>query len=466
MDVEVIGASSPPDRADAVVIGSGVAGLNAAVRLADRGKRVVVVEEGPRLGGRATSFVDRETGERVDNGQHALFGCYRETYDYLRKVGAAHLAPLQPQLTLTMTGDGRTETLVCPRLRAPWHLLAGLMRWHAVGLRDRLSGLRLRGFLRDVERDGPAAVAAEAPAGQTVSEWLQAHGQSRALCDWLWHPLALAAMNQPPEVAAARPFVRVLAEMFGSDPKAAAIGLPTVPLDDLFAVPAAAFITARGGCILSRTRARVIVEASGRVTGVRAGEAPIVAPTVVSAVSWHAFDRLWEPPPPGVAGIAATAAAMTGSPIVTVNLWLDPPLPEAPHVLPAAFFGFVGGPMHWLFDKHRLFGGASRSLSMVASGAGELAAMQNRDVADAAFGQLQQAVPALRSHRIGRSVVVREPRATFSLAPGGPARPGPITPLSGFYLAGDWTDTGLPATIEGAVRSGNAAADAALAAGA
>jgi squalene-associated FAD-dependent desaturase len=459
-------SASLPDRADAIVIGAGFAGLSAAVRLADRGRRVVVIEEAPRLGGRATSFDDRETGERVDNGQHALFGCYRDTYDFLRRIGAAHLAPLQTRLTLTMTGAGRTATLVCPRLPPPWHLLAGLMRWRAVSLADRLSGLRLRTFLRDVARRGAAPVAADVPPDQTVSEWLVVHGQSAALRDWLWHPLAIAALNQLPDVAAARPFVRVLAEMFGSDPASAAIGLPIVPLDDLFAAPAVAFITERGGTVISRTSARVTVSESGQLTGARAGQTAVHAPVVISSVPWHAFGRLWGSElPPGVAGIAEVASSMKNSPIVTVNLWLDPPL-SAGNVLPAPFFGFAAGPMHWVFDKSRLLRRGGGSLSMVASGASVLAAMENKSLADAAFAQLRQAVPGLRDHRVARAVVIREPRATFSLAPGGPDRPGAVTRLRGFFLAGDWTDTGLPATIEGAVRSGYVAADAALGAGA
>src|SRR5262245_59392792 len=131
--------------APVVVIGAGWAGLAAAVRLADAGIPVTVVEESPRLGGRATAFVDRETGERVDNGQHVLFGCYRETYAFLRAIGAETLAPLQPSLRVSMAGeDGRSFDLVCPPLPPPWHIVAGVLRWSALSFRDRWSALSLR----------------------------------------------------------------------------------------------------------------------------------------------------------------------------------------------------------------------------------------------------------------------------------------------------------------------------------
>ena len=448
-----------PDRADVVVIGAGFAGLSAAVRLAQAGRAVVVLEQAPRLGGRASSFIDRESGERVDNGQHALFGCYRETYAFLTRIGAGHLAPLQKQLSLTMADDaGKMATLTCPRLSAPWHLVVGLLRWPAIGAADRASGLRLAGFLRRVKAQGARAVAATVPAHQTASEWLRAHGQSRALCDWLWNPLAFAALNQSPDVAAAEPFVRVLGELFAPDPEASAIGLPVVALEDLYGPPSVAFIEARQGRVLTKTPATVVLDEGGRVRGVRARDRTIVAPVVISTVAWHAFDRIWDGTPPSpVAGIARAASAVRSSPIVTVNVWLEPPVNPGPALPPLV--GFVGGPMHWLFNKSAIFREGATHLAAVASGADDPAEWENDRVTAAAVEQIGRSIPALRGRKARRSVVVREHRATFSLAPGGPTRPGTVTPLPGFFMAGDWTDTGLPGTIEGAVQSGHAAAD-------
>ncbi|HUF46991.1 MAG TPA: hydroxysqualene dehydroxylase HpnE [Vicinamibacterales bacterium] len=447
------------DRADVVVIGAGLAGLSAAVRLASAGCTVVVCEEGPRLGGRASAFTDRESGERIDNGQHALFGCYRETYAFLRAIGTDHLAPLQSRLDVTMAAaGGRSGRLACPRWPPPWHLVGAVLRWPALPVRDRLGAVRLRGFLSDVRRRGAEAAASAVPADQTVTDWLVRHGQSPALRAWLWNPLAIAALNQSPDTAAAAPFVRVLGELFGPRAEDSAIAVPTVPLDELYAEPARAFVEARGGRVLLKTPARVRVGAGGAIAGVAAGGENIETRVVISSVPWHALGRIWDGEPPrAMATILERAAATRSSPIVTVNLWSDGAGLGRP------FVGLVGGPMHWVFDKRAVFGSRARHLSIVASGAEDLVAIDNAAITALAARQIADTLPDLVPGRIDRSVVVREHRATFSLAPGAPPRPDPATPISGFWLAGDWTNTGLPGTIESAVVSGHRAADGALA---
>lgn len=446
-------------NADVVVIGAGCAGLSAAVRLAAAGLTVIVSEEGPRLGGRATSFTDRETGERVDNGQHVLFGCYRETYAYLKQIGAADLAPLQNRLSLSIaSSDGRQTTLTCRDWPPPWHLVSGLTSWSALGWGDRLSALRLAPLLQRVRREGAARVAADVPPEQTATAWLRARGQSERLRTWLWNPLAIAALNQSPDVAAAQPFVRVLGELFGPRREDSAIGLPCVPLDDLLAEPARRFIEDRGGVVRTKSPARVRVH-QGAIEGVQTGDTFVACRTVVCAVPWHAFDRVWESGvPTQLSDVASNATAMASSPIVTVNLWFDGPVMTEP------FIGLVGGPMQWVFDKSALFGMTAGHLSIVSSGADDIVALGNAELTDRAVKQLAAVLPASRTRKLMRSVVVREHRATFSLVPGGPKRPSNATTLSGFYLAGDWTDTDLPATIESAVLSGRRAADLILAA--
>jgi len=445
-------------NADVVVIGAGFAGLSAAVHLADAGLSVVVCEEGPRLGGRATAFTDRETGERVDNGQHALFGCYRDTYAFLDKLDVAHLAPLERRLDVTMADtEGRAWRLRCPAWPPPWHLVGGILRWRALPLTERLNIMGLRRFFDAVKRDGPEAAASSVPESLTVTSWLEGLGQAERTREWLWNPLAIAALNQSPDTAAAAPFARVLGELFGPRVEDSAIGLPEVPLDELYAEPARSFVEKRRGSVLVKCPARVRTGGPGRPLTVTAGDREIEARAVISAVPWHALGRIWTGDPPSeLAATLAGAAAMKSSPIVTVNFWFDGPVMTDP------FVGLVGGPMHWVFDKSAIFGSAAGYLSIVASGADDLAALDNASATRKALDHLSGAVPGTRSRQLLRSVVVREHRATFSLAPGQPKRPPAETAVSGFYLAGDWTDTGLPGTIEGAVKSGHHAAALAL----
>jgi squalene-associated FAD-dependent desaturase len=357
------------------------------------------------------------------------------------------------------SGDGRAWRLQCPRLPPPWHLVAGLLRWRALSWRDRASALRIRPLLDAARRGHADAAVAAVPPDQTVTAWLDAHGQSAGIRRWLWHPLAIAALNQHPDAAAARPFVRVLAELFGPRVEDSAVGLPTVPLDDLYAAPARRFIEARGGVVATKAPARLAAaDSNASAWYVRVRDRSIEAPAVVCAVAWHALARVFDDVvPPALEATVAAASARRSSPIVTVNLWIDGPLFDGP------FVGLVDGPIQWAFDKSAIFGERAGHLSLVASGADALVGLEAASIVDRATTELRRALPAMASRRVLRSVVVKERRATFSLAPGEPTRPATRTPIAGVYLAGDWIDTALPGTIESAARSGHLAAEAVLA---
>ncbi|MGE5200026.1 MAG: hydroxysqualene dehydroxylase HpnE [Rhodospirillaceae bacterium] len=445
--------------ADVVVIGGGVAGLAAATALAARGARVAVVEARPRLGGRACSFVDAATGETADNGQHILMGCYRETFAFLQRIGTMDRVRLQPSLAVpTVDPAGRLSVLSCPPLPAPWHLLGGVLEWEALGWKDRLSALRLGTPVKTEQRRlrGETRLMACSPE-ETVESWLVRNGQTPRLREMLWDPLALAALNQPPREAAAPTFVRVLAEMFGPDPGAASIAFPAVPLDAMYAVPARDYLEKRGGQVWTNALARVIVE-SGRAAGVRTrGGREIRAGAVLSAVPWFALGPLFGDVPGSLRPLVADAARMASCPIVTVNLWFDR------RVLVTPFVGLPGRAMQWAFDRGALVesGAAGPSyVSLVSSGAADVVGLGNDAIVDLALRELQDALPSARSSAVRHASVVRERRATFSLAPGQPARPASATPLAGFWLGGDWTDTGLPGTIESAAMSGHRATEA------
>lgn len=445
---------------DVAVIGAGFAGLSAASALAEAGMRVLVLDARPQLGGRATAFRDRYTGELVDNGQHVLFGCYWATLAFLRRVAAEENVRMQPALEVPyIDAPGSRSVLRCPPLPSPLHLLAGVLDWDAMPWRDRLSALRLvrplRAARRSLLRTGTVDVE---PHGATVSEWLAAHRQGKKLREWLWEPLAVAALNQPPGSASAAVFVRVLAEMFGPDPSAASIVLPTRPLHLMYAEPAREYIEARGGRVQTNALCRLTVQ-SGRVEAVEVRGERIPVARVISAVPWFALRRLFAPAvPPSMREIVASADAMDSMPIVTVNLWYDR------QVLRETFVGLPGRDTQWVFDKRAAFGGDASHLSLVSSAATALSALSNDDITSRAAEEIAEALPEARAARLLRATVIREKRATFSLAPGQPQRPGTRTPVHGLYLAGDWTDTGLPGTIESAVVSGERAARALLSA--
>jgi zeta-carotene desaturase len=441
---------------DVIVVGGGFAGLSAASALAGRGARVLVLDARPQLGGRATAFRDRHTGELVDNGQHVLFGCYSETLAFLRLVGAEDRVRAQPSLELVCYDRNRQRSVLrCPRLPAPLHLLAGVLRWPAIPWIDRLNALRLGSPILAARRQLQTSQAVSLqPRGLTVQQWLDLHRQGATLQEWLWHPLAVAALNQRPGDAAADAFVRILAAMFAPDPSAAAVVLPLRPLHEMYAEPARDFILRHGGDVRTSALARVQID-SGRVKAVEVRGEPLAAGAVIAAVPWFGLRPLFgASPPPALQPVLEAAAGMGSMPIVTVNLWYDRP------VMHEAFAGLPGRTMQWVFDKRIAFGGTASHLSLVSSGAIDIVAMTNDELSALAAREVEASLPGAQGQRPIRATVVREKQATFSLAPGQPARPGTRTAIANLFLAGDWTDTGLPATIEGAVVSGNKAAAA------
>lgn len=442
-----------PDAVDVIVVGAGFAGLSAAAALSAAGARVLVLDARPQLGGRATAFVDRATGELVDNGQHVLFGCYRETLAFLERIGASEFVRRQPSLSVPYVDrEGRTSVLTCPRLPPPLHLLAGVLGWGAIPWRDRLAAIRMAAPLRAAQRSLAATGTVSMNGGLTVAAWLRAHGQRETLTSWLWEPLAVAALNQSPDEALAEPFVRVLAEMFGPTIGAAALVLPTRPLHLMYAEPARAFIERHGGEVRTGALARIVTDGPA-VVGVDVRGQRIPARTVIASVPWHAMRTIFgEDPPEALKPLVTSAAAMTSKPIVTVNLWYDR------RVMDDLFVGLPGRAMQWVFDKRLAFGSEASHLSLVASGADALAAERTTDLVTRAAAEVEEALAGARGARLLHGTVVREKHATFSLAAGQPARPATRTPVHGLFLAGDWIDTGLPGTIESAVVSGHRAA--------
>jgi squalene-associated FAD-dependent desaturase len=432
---------------DAIVIGGGCAGFSAATALAERGARVLVLEARPGLGGRAAAFTDPETGERVDNGQHILMGCYTDTFAFLDRIGAADRVRWQSGLKLSMIDrQGRESTLALPSLPSPLHFLAGVMAWDALSWSERFSVLRAGAALRS-NRAGARA------EGVSVRQWLAHIGQAPRLCELFWEPLALAALNQSIDQAEAASFKRVVERVFGPDPASAALVMPAVPLDELYAEPSRQWLMERRGEVRVHSPAKVVI-AGDRVDGVRVRDEMINAPIVISTVPWYAFHSLFDSPPPQLGETLANAAALKSLPIVTVNLWFDDVVMREP------LLGLPGRNFQWVFDRGAIVGGEVSHLSLTSSGAETIVALPNDALVKMALEEIRDALPAARRARFRKGLAVREKRSTFSLAPDAPPRPQTRTAIEGFLLAGDWIDTGLPATIESAVISGHRASAA------
>jgi len=439
---------------DAIIVGGGCAGFAAATALVEAGARVLVVEARPGLGGRATAFTDPVTGERVDNGQHILMGCYTETLAFLERIGAADRVRWQTGLKLSMIDRaGHHSVLALPALPSPLHFLAGVLAWDALSWRERFSVMRIGSLINDAR----AASAQSAlplrrqSLGVSVRRWLEQHGQAPRLCELFWEPLALAALNQSIDQADASHFMGVLERVFGPDPASAALVLPAVPLDELYAEPAREWLTARGSEVRVNAPARILIEGE-RVRGIRVRNEVIEAPVVISTVAWYGLHALFDTVPAGLEQTVANATALASLPIVTVNLWFDAAVMHEPLV------GLPGRNFQWIFDRRAIVGGAASHLSLVSSGAETIVSQTNEELAATALREVREALPAARRATLRKSLAVREKRSTFSLAHDAPPRPMTRTAIDGFLLAGDWIETGLPATIESAVISGHLAA--------
>jgi hydroxysqualene dehydroxylase len=310
---------------------------------------------------------------------------------------------------------GVRTRLKAANLPSPWHLLAGLARWPALSWRDRIAAFDSARRSRAPHDGTRAGCRSTGPATSRSSGWLERHGQTPRLIEMLWDPLAVAALNQPPAVAAAEPFVRVLAQMFGGSRRDAAIGLPRVPLDALYALPAAEWLRAAAARSAPRrapASCATTIACRTSTCAASASRRRSSSRRAVARARGHARAGA-----PVDARHRGAAAATESSPIVTVNLWLDRAVTDVP------FVGLPGRTMQWVFDKRQAFGTHASHLSLVSSGAEAIVARANADLIDLALSEVREGLPLAREARVVRATVVREKRATFSLAPGQPPRP-------------------------------------------
>jgi len=430
-----------------VVVGGGWAGLCAALALCERGVEVQLFEKRAILGGRAYSYRAREAGHAVDNGQHLLMGCYRATLGFLERIGAGDRVEIQPRLRVPFLHPDRgTATFGCAQAPSPLHLTLGAMRYSHLSPGERLR-LVLGGLHIALRYRGGGAA--------TVTEALAATGQSVNLRSCFWNPLAIAVLNELPERASADLFAEVLRRVFFARAGASRIVFPRVGLSELCAEPAARAIERAGGTIENGPAVRAMEVVGGRVRSVSfQGRAEARADAFIVAVPPPAVPPLLPPElraAPSLAGIER----LRGTPIVSAHFWFKQAF-ASPRMA-----GFLDGPVHWLFTPP-MQPESGRYVTLVVSGAHDLVDRTPQDVTRIARSELERYLPQARTIELVDSLVVKEPQATFAATPQEqPHRPKTKTPVANLFLAGDWTDTRLPATLESAVLSGERAAAAA-----
>ena len=430
-----------------VVVGGGWAGLACATALAERGLAVTLLEEKSRLGGRAHSFEDRATGDEVDNGQHLLMACFSDARAFLRRIGSEEGIAFQDRLEVPMLEPGgRVRRLRCWPLPSPFHLAGGILGHRALRLGERLRLLRsLRDVRRRVADPAPVSRAGE----ETVEAWLDGLGQSAASRRAFWHPLAVAALNEDPRHASRRLFEAVLREGLMEGSAGSSLGIPRRPLSRLLDPAARSYIEARGGRVILNAAVAGTDLEGGRIRGVRLRDGSYLpAAALVSAVPPQALHRILPEAVPAEDPFFSKAARIPSSPILSVHLWLEREQPER------SFAGLLDSEIHWVFRP------APARVALVTSSARGLVERPADEIADLARRELRRFFPNPGSAEVRHSLVVKERSATFSPIPGVERLRLPHdTPIPNFYLAGDWTDTGLPGTLESAARSGHRCAE-------
>ncbi len=446
--------SNLPRAPRIVIVGGGLSGLATASCLVDRGLDVMLLESRPRLGGRAGSFTDPATGELVDNCQHVSMACCTNLADFCNRVGTRDLFRVVSKIVF-LSREGKTSTLSASKLPAPFHLAGSFLRANYLSLGDKLRVAYALGRLR-YDRTGRP--------GESFAAWLLRHHQTKQTIERYWGTVLISALNELPEQMDVSHARKVFFDGFLRNREGFAMEVPLVPLGDLYGNRLETWLTARGVSIRLSTGVKTIdIDNEGTVSGVilRNGER-IEADLVVLAVP---FDRVR-----GFFDDAALArlpsldrlGEMKSSPITGVHLWFDREVCPLEHAVT------VGRTVQWVFNHSKLQGreapeGGGQYLQLVISASYELVSKSKDQILEIAMSDLAELWPAAREAKLVRWWVVTEHGATFAVRPGIDAiRPPQRTPIDGLFLTGDWTETGWPATMEGAVRAGYLAAEGVL----
>ena len=427
--------------------------MSAACAIAWSGIKVRLVERRGYLGGRASSYRHPGVDEVIDNCQHVLFGCCTNLIGFYRRIGVEQKIRWTRAMTMIEPG-GQRSRLGSSWLPAPLHGLPSLLRAKAFTREDKK--VLMRAF---------SAILRVAPKGSstewsTLGEWLRQNGQTEGATNRFWRLVIASALNADLDEIALPYAAKVIRELFLNSAEAGAMGMSTVPLSELYA-GAEQFLRERGGEVVLNAAvesAEWDEETSQWTLPARAGN--LVADFLVLAIPFEAMAKLLPQMPPvaGVETLAEKTARHVHSPICSVHLWFDREITDLEHAV------LLDRTIHWMFNKSRLQPGRKAKgsyLELVVSASQEFAALSREEAIDLAVSELKEFFPAAKEAKLEKAALVKEVRATFTVPPGiDAARPGSVSPWPNCVLAGDWTATGWPSTMESAARSGHLAAEA------
>ncbi len=443
------------DPGQAVVIGGGLAGIAAAVRLADAGVPVTLLESRAQLGGATYSFTRSHPGASgggltVDTGQHVFLRCYPAYRRLLDRLGSTDRVVLQDRFSVPVLRPGAAPARLArtPWLPAPLHLAGALAGYRLLTVPERLSAARAAAALRRVDPDDPATDEV------SLGDWLAAHGQGPRAVHRLWELVSVAALNAPAAGSSLALAARVFRTGLLDAADAADVGRPAVSLADLHGSPAAVLLERLGVRVLTRTKVEAITAGPAGYR-IATGTGELDADAVVVAVPHPAASKLV---PADASPDRADWHRLGAAPIVNVHVVYDRRVTEL------EFAAAVDSPVQWVFDRTAASGlEHGQYLAVSISAADDLIGQPTAQVVRRYTAALAELFPAAARATVRDVFVTREPRATFRQAPGTRRyRPATTTRLPGLVLAGAWIDTGWPDTMEGAVRSGELAADALL----
>ena len=420
-----------------------MSGLAAAVRLLEQRPdlRVTLLEARREAGGRTRSYQDPTTGDTLDNGQHLLMGCYTSTLSFLETIGTSRELERIPLRIPFWSRTGVRSFTLDQSLPPPLHLLSAIARTSLLSFSEKRAAAELGNALRRNKQ--PTELSS-----MTCAELFRAHRQPAGLVTTLWEPIVLATLNARVEEASAELFVNVLKEAFFTTRAASSLLFPKVGLSELLVDPALAYLTVRGAEIRLGEPVRSITEGTSGVT-LMTDRGDITADAVILAA-----------PQSDLMGETMGVQTTTYSPIANAYFWVDREILKAP------IHAFLGTTLQWAFPKPTTY--AAQRIALTVSAADGLAELTNEALRDRLWAELQELVPAAREATLVHAQIIREKRATPLLGPEAnstrPALRSIIDPLrERIVIAGDLVQNGLPATIEGAVRNGHAAAEALLA---